>query len=596
MWLRPGPGALRFFGVFGAILGGVGVLVTGSVAAAERQFQQIADDFISGYLAWRPQTGTSLGLHEYDGKVTDFSKPSLDAELARLNQFDAKLSALDTNHLSGTDWYDYTILRNAIRREIFSFEDWQSYTLNPMTYAGVLDVNIYIKRNFAPLEARVRSIISILKQAPVIMANARSNLAEALPRPQIETAIEQANGAVDFLGKDLVDALKPVKDQALMAEFKTANDRAMEELKGYVKFLKEEKLPKANEKYALGRDRYAKLLAYGEMITSTPEQILELGLNELHQKQAVFAKAAAEIDPAKKPIDVFQAIQKDHPTEKSLIPDTAKDLDTIRQFLVDHKIISIPSQVRAQVTETPQFLRATSFASMDTPGPFETKATEAYYYVTPVEPEWPAQQKEEWLTAFNYYTTDIVSIHEAYPGHYVQFLHLNASPATRLEKIFNSYAFVEGWAHYCEQMMVDEGFGKAAPVPRSDSRSNRAARYLLAQTDEALLRVCRLCVSVKMHCQGMTVDEATKFFQENCYYEAKPARQEAVRGAFDPEFLYYTLGKLEILKLRDDYRKQEGSKFSLQQFHDEMLRHGAPPIRLLRQVLLKDNRIWNEML
>lgn len=493
-------------------------------ASADQEFKNIADDFISGYLAWRPQTGTSLGLHEYDGKVTDFSRASLDAELARLKQFDAKLTGLDTNHLSAGEWYDYRILRNAIRREMFNFEDWHTYTLNPMTYAGVLDVNIYIKRNFAPLEARVRSIISILKQAPAIMANARSNLAESLPRPQIETAIEEANGAVDFLGKDLVDALNPVKDQALLAEFKSANERAKEELKAYVKFLKEEKLPKANEKYALGRERYAKLLEYGEMVAATPEQLLEMGLEELRRKQSVFAKAAAGIDPNKKPIEVFQAIQKDHPSEKSLIPDTAKDLDTIRQFLIDHKIISLPSNVRAQVAETPQFLRATSFASMDTPGPFETKATEAYYYVTPVEPDWPAQQKEEWLTAFNYYTTDIVSIHEAYPGHYVQFLHLNASPATRLEKIFNSYAFVEGWAHYSEQMMVDEGFGRVAPVPRAQGTTNstQAAKYLLAQTDEALLRVCRLCVSVKMHCQGMTVDEAAKFFQENCYYEPKP--------------------------------------------------------------------------
>jgi uncharacterized protein (DUF885 family) len=233
---------------------------------------------------------------------------------------------------------------------------------------------------------------------------------------------------------------------------------------------------------------------------------------------------------------------------------------------------------------------------MDTPGPFETKATEAYYYVTPVEAAWPAQQKEEWLTAFNFYTTDIVSVHEAYPGHYVQFLCLKASPATKVEKLFNSYAFTEGWAHYAEQMMVDEGFGASSSKAPNRDEAVKAAKYRLAQTDEALLRVCRLCVSIKMHCQGMTVDEATKFFKDNCYYEEKPARQEAVRGTFDPEYLYYTLGKLEILKLREDYRKQEGGKFSLQRFHDEMLRHGAPPIRLLREVMLKDPAQWGKVL
>ena len=232
---------------------------------------------------------------------------------------------------------------------------------------------------------------------------------------------------------------------------------------------------------------------------------------------------------------------------------------------------------------------------MDTPGPFETKATEAYYYVTPVEKQWTPQQKEEWLTAFNYYTTDVVSIHEAYPGHYLQFLCLNASPATRLEKVFDSYAFTEGWAHYTEQMMLDEGFGPNMPSRVSQPDAIKAAKYRLAQSDEALLRLCRLCVSIQMHCQGMSVEEGTKFFREGCYYEEKPARQEAIRGTFDPEYLYYTLGKLQILKLRRDYQKQEGAAYSLQRFHDEVLRHGMPPIRLLREVLLRDRATWDEL-
>ncbi len=187
----------------------------------------------------------------------------------------------------------------------------------------------------------------------------------------------------------------------------------------------------------------------------------------------------------------------------------------------------------------------------------------------------------------------MVTIHEAYPGHYVQFLALNASPANKLEKIFTSYAFVEGWAHYCEQMMVDEGFGANGFHTQADLV--RAAKYRLAQSDEALLRLCRLCVSIKIHCQAMTVDEATRFFERNCYYEHKPARQEAIRGTFDPGYLYYTLGKLQILKLRQDYQRQQGSAYSLQQFHDEMLRHGAPPLRLLREVMLTRRGAWEEL-
>ena len=559
-------------------------------------FTQLANEYLAGYLAWRPQTGTALGFHEYDGQVTDYSQRSLNAELTRLKSFDQRLRDLKTDPLSRHASYDYRILRSAIQREIFGFEQMQSYSQNPMTYAGALDVNIYIKRDFAPLEERLRSVIAILNQAPLIISAARANLAEFLPQPQVETAIEQAGGTADFLGKDLVAALKDVPNAKLMAEFNRANTRAIEEMRGYAVYLKEQKLPKTNDRYALGREKYQKLLEYGEMVSLSPEQLLEMGMSELRRKQAVFAEAARQIDPTKKPIEVFQAIQQDHPTEQSLIPDTAKGLDMIRQYLIDRQIVTLPSKVSALVAETPQFMRATSFASMDTPGPFETKATEAYYYVTPVEPDWSPQQKEEWLTAFNYYTTDIVSIHEAYPGHYVQFLCLKASPANQLEKIFTSYAFVEGWAHYAEQMLVDEGFGASpSPTPTREQQV-KAAKYRLAQTDEALLRICRLCVSIKMHCQGMSVEEATRFFQENFYCEQKPARQEAIRGAYDPEYLYYTLGKLEILKLREDYRKQQGVQFTLQKFHDEMLRHGAPPIRLLREVMLKDQSIWGRTL
>lgn len=563
---------------------------------ADAAFSRIAEEYVVGYLAWRPQVGTALGFHEYDGKVTDYSQPSLNAELARLKSFEQRLTGLPVDQLSRRSFYDYRILRSAIQREIFGFEQIQSYSQNPMTYAGVLDVNIYIKRNFAPLEDRLQSIIAILKQAPAIIAAARTNLAESLPRPQVETAIEQADGVADFLSKDLVAALKDVKNDKLMAEFNNSNARAIKEMRGYAAYLKEQKLPKGNDLYALGRENYQKLLEYGEMVSVSPAQLLEVGLRELERKQEVFAQVAGQIDPARKPIEVFQAIQKDHPTEQSLIADTARDLDMIRQFVIDRHIVNLPSRVRARVAETPQFMRATSFASMDTPGPFESKAREAYYYVTPVEPDWPPQQKEEWLTAFNYYTTDIVSIHEAYPGHYVQFLCLNASPANKLEKIFTSYAFIEGWAHYTEQMMVDEGFGASAASAPTREEQLRAAKYRLAQTDEALLRICRLCVSIQMHCYGMKVAEATRFFQENCYYEEKTARQEAIRGTFDPEYLYYTLGKLELLKLREDYRRQEGAQFTLQKFHNETLRHGAPPIRLLREVMLKDPATWDQVL
>src|ERR1039457_1339508 len=244
-----------------------------STHEADADFARLADEYIAGYLAWRPQTGTSLGLHEYDGKVTDYSQASLGAELARLKSFDQRLGQLKASQLSPQAFYDYRILRSANQREIFGFEQMRSYSDNPMTYAGALDVNIYIKRNFAPLEERLRSVVAILNQAPQIMSAARANLAESLPRPQVETAIEEAEGSADFLSKDLIAALKEVKNDTLMTEFSAANRRAIAEVRGYAAYLKEQKLPKASAPYSLGREKYQKLLEYGEMVTLSPEQL-----------------------------------------------------------------------------------------------------------------------------------------------------------------------------------------------------------------------------------------------------------------------------------------------------------------------------------
>ncbi len=560
--------------------------------APDAEFRRVADEYLAGYLAWRPATGMTLGLHEYDGRITDFSRASLDAELRRLKEFDRKLAKLSPKKLTREAAFDYRVLQANIRSEIFNFEQDESFTRDPMTYAGAMDLTQYVKRDYAPLAKRVRAIITIEQQTTALFSAARANLVRVLPKPLVETAIEVAEGNISFLEKDLPLAVQSVNDAKLLAEFTAANRLALTELSNYVAWLQRERLPQADRSFALGREKYRAFMRLTEFVELTPEQLLEIGLRELKAEQQRFAEAAKLIDATKQPHDVFKAIQKDHPTSAGLIPDTRKNLEAIREFTVAHKLITIPSDVRVKVEETPPPFRRTSFASMDSPGVFETNATEAYYYVTPTEPEWPEKQKDEWLTAFNYYTTDVVSIHEAYPGHYVQYLVLKASGASRLAKMFSSYAFVEGWAHYTEQMVLDAGF----PPAGTPEEKLRAAKYRLAQSDEALLRICRLCVSIKLHTQNMTVDEATKFFMENCYYEEKTARQEAVRGTFDPGYLNYTLGKLMILKLRADWQAQQGTRFSLQNFHDELLRHGMPPLPLLRERMLKDEKKWKEIL
>src|SRR5438477_270348 len=467
----------------------------------DAEFGAVAEEFIKGYLNARPLLATRLGFHEYDGRTDDFSRLALDAELQRLRRFEDRLRKFDPEELNARNGIDLRILQAAIANELFEFQDVQKFERNPMIYAHCADLNIYIARKFAPLEDRVRSLIAIESQIPNILIAGKTNLEAVLPRPHVELAIQIAHGSADFLRKDMVTADDTVKDQAVRGNFLDADRRAATALSDFANWLEKEKLPKATPNFALGETKYQRWLMETELVDLPPSKILEIGLAKLKEEQKTFADAATIIDPNKSPTEVFKETQKDHPSADKLIPDIAKDLDQIRGYVTENKIVGIPPNAKARVKETPQYDRATSFASMDTPGPFEKKATEAFYYVTPVEAGWSEQQKEEWLTSFNYYTADVTS-----------------------------------------------------------------------------------------------VDEATKFFQENCYYEEKPARSEAMRGTFDYGYLNYTLGKLQILKLRDDYQAQQGDEFSLEKFHNQLLDHGMPPIRLLREILLKDKAKWDDVL
>src|SRR6202051_4585226 len=406
----------------------------------DTEYEAVAEEYIKTYLAAHPLEGTALGLHEYDGKISDYSRLALDAELSRLRRFDDRLAKFDPAKLGARQSIDLRILQAAVKRDLFDMQDMSAFERNPMIYAGAADVNVYIKRNFAPLEDRVRSLVAIESQIPNILIAARTNLNDVVPKPYVELAIQIAKGSADFLKKDLVAAVGNLKEEQLRVAFHEANRKAANALNDYAAWLEREKLPKASLDFALGEEKFRRFLAQTELVDLPPQKVLEIGMAQLKAAQDGFDEAAKKIDPNKSPIEVFKQIQSEHPTPQNLIPDVAKDLDKIRKYVLSHHLIGIPSDIRAKVKETPQYLRATSFASMDTPGPFEKRATEAYFYVTPAENEWPEQQKNEWLTSFNSYTSDIVSIHEAYPGHYVQFLHLNVSPASKIEKIFGSYA------------------------------------------------------------------------------------------------------------------------------------------------------------
>jgi uncharacterized protein (DUF885 family) len=598
-------GAFLFAATAGLLLPGCRHTAS-TMVSQEENFKAASREFARTHYEARPLAGVSLGMHQYDGKFVVRTQSMLDSEIARLKTYQKSFGSISPSALSEKSRFELDLIKSTIDYELWVHEKQRPYWRNPMAYSGdawnAMDVSAYLVRDFKPLPERFRDMAAVLRKAPESLLHARRNLEKVLPREFVELSIESANGTASFLENDVAKAAAGL-NAADKAAFDAAMKPAAAAFKEFAEWLKQERMPQADHSFALGRASYMEMLR-AEFVTLTPEEILARGLQEIKAEQERFRRAAADIDPKLTPQEAATLLQREHPTAEGLIPDTRKNLETIRQYLVDHDIITIPSEERAQVQETLPPFRATTFASMLTPGPFETKKLPAYYYVTPVEADWTEKQKEEWLGAFNYYTLDVVSIHEAYPGHYVQFLKWNASPLSDAQKLFpggyygaGSYAFVEGWAHYAEQMMLEEGFGQPKnPATATREEVLKGAKYRLGQSTEALLRLCRLVCSVKLHCENISVDEATKFIMQNAYYEEKPAHSEAMRGTADPGYLYYSLGKLMILKLREDWKAQEGSAYSLKRFHDELLSHGSPPLPLLRRLMLKDEKKWAEVL
>ena len=575
------------------VVAGLAASLAGCSSNSANRPGAVGDAYLKESFAADPGAGTAAGLHEYDGRAIDLSAIAIRKHQAELVMLRSRVQRVMDDGTTPTEAkLRMRALAAAIDSELWKILQMRAYTRNPMTYAGAIDASIYAKRDFAPKAERLKSAIAVLKGSAGVVAAAKANLDAVLPKVYVETAIKIAEGQAEFAEGDLVKGFADVPDAGLQQQLKQAAADAAAAMRGYAAWLKNEKLPTSKQNFAIGRESFAAMLRDQELITQTPEEILAIGLKELARKKAAFETAAREIDSSKSPAAVWEAVQHDHPTPQTLISDTKAHLAEIRKFLVDKDIIRFPTNQEVIVDETPAFLRATSFASMDSPGVFETKATEAFYYVTPPETTWDAAKTEEWMTAFNYYTTDVVSIHEALPGHFVQALHLKASDVDGAPRYVGSYAFIEGWAHYCEQMTIDEGFPPASLA--SDPKAG--PKYRMAQASEALLRVCRLVAAIRMHCQGQTLDDATKFFTENCYYPEQPARAEAERGSYDPGYCLYTVGKLQMFTLREDWRKQEGAAFSLKRFHDELLRHGQPPVRLLRERMLKNKATWDRTL
>ncbi len=534
-------------------------------------FARLADEFLVAMFETYPTMGASLGLHEYDGRVQEFRDPARAARIAALKGFAARLAAMPPAALTSDDAHDHELLRLAAEEELFELESLREIERNPMAFAGALDVSGYVKRDYAPLERRVVALTEHLLKFPDVLASARALLQPRVPRPFLDTALEVYEGTIQFHEHDLPAGVRPVGAGPVWAAFERANTDACAALRRFAGYLRDELLPRATTEFAIGEERFHTMLRVGEMVDLPLERLLDIGRDDLARNAARIRETASRVAPGVPVQEAIRRQSQDHPPAARLIPEAARVLDELRAFVEEHGLVSIPSDIRCRVEETPPFARW-AFAMMDTAGPFETSA-ESFYYVTPPEPDWTPEQAEAWLTKFDYATLRDVGIHEVYPGHYVHFLQVKNVPR-RVRQVLTSYSFVEGWAHYCEEMMLDAGYGRDDP------------RVQIAQLAEALLRNVRLIVSIEMHTRGMTVERATRMFVEEAHLEALPAEKEAVRGTFDPGYLNYTLGKLMVRKLRDDLRARDGARFSLRAFHDRLLALGAPPVPLARRHFL----------
>jgi uncharacterized protein (DUF885 family) len=537
---------------------------------AETSLDDLTHGFIADYLEFYPTLGAGLGLHLYDGRTGDYTQAAIDAWLRTLGAWERRLAGIEAAELSAQGALDVALIRQTTAAERFRWEVLRDHERNPITASWPLDVTGYLKRNYAPLDERARALASHLEDVPLFLEAARGHLRDPLPLPIVETAREVFGGYVAFYTADLPSALDGLEDRALRARCVEAAAAATAAVRQHLAFL-EEAADRGTQAFAIGESNFAEMLRSGEMVDIPLDRLLALGEAELARLTDDLRATAGRIDGGAEPRAVMARLGQHHPTAEALIPETAAMLEDLRAFLIDRAIVTVPPDVRPRVEETPPFARW-AFAMMDTAGAFEQVATESYYYVTPPEPDWPPERRDEWLTKFDYATLKATSIHEAYPGHFVHFMHVRRAPSIAA-KVLTSYSFVEGWAHYCEEMMLEAGVD---PDPQ----------FRLAFLGEALVRVVRYLAAIRMHARGLPLDAAVQMFEEHAYMEPLTARKEAVRGTFDPGYLNYTLGKFLMRRLRDDYRAERGAAFTLRDFHDRLIGLGAPPVPLARRALL----------
>jgi len=542
----------------------------------DRRWDAIVDGWFAEEAFDRPSWATNQGVHAYDQKLEGTSREAIQRRLQRARTARDAARALEPGHLSPWRRLDRESFVGRMGAIELDLETTRSWERNPGWYSNVLSSGIFsiVKRDYAPADTRMEAVNARLAEARRVFADARANLKNP-PKIHTEVAIGQTRGLVAFLRDTVPMRLAAAKDAETKATFERRKSEAIAEVESYVAWLEKDLLPRSTGDFRIGRDTYQKKLLYDEGFGDPVDSLLARGYRELAENHRRMVETARRIDPAATPEQVLAAMAAKHPAEDELLPATRAGLDKIRRFIEEKKICTPPANQNLIVAETPIFSRSSSFASMDSPGVFEKNANEAYYNVTPVDTAWSAEKKAEHLGFYNPWQLEIVSIHEAFPGHYYQFLHLKKSTSL-VRQLMGTGSNSEGWAHYCEEMAIEEGFGGDDP------------RYTMAMLNLALQRIGRYIAGIEMHVNGWSMEQATDFFAKECYMARVNAEREARRGTSDPTYLVYSLGKWEFQRMRAEVKRAQGDRFVLGAFHDRILEMGRLPLPLMRTAFLDD--------
>ena len=542
---------------------------------AAEPLPHFVDDFLSFLYEVHPTGATMDGVHIHDDLIEDYRRSAIDTHVSALAGFARRLDSIPHEQLPLREQIDHQIVSSNIRARQFELEATRSWERNPHVYADILASSLAAQSIFtyAPETDRARRVLSKLRQVPRLVQAARDNIKEP-PAIYVKVGIDTWRGAMSFIDTDLPRAFSNVDDLHLLGDLADACTEAVQTIGAYVNDLETDIRPKAKGTFRLGRDRFEQKLRLEEGITLPVDKLLAIATRELAATQEEFRQLAGRLNGSD-PIEAWRKTKLKHPEPGTLISTARGQLDELHTFLSRNPILSMPDSGSITVAPTPDFFRWSN-ASMWTPGPFESRPSRAMYYLTDVDPKWDTERKLEHLRDFNLPTLWAISIHEVYPGHFLhyQFLKKAESKVGR-STMFASASYMEGWAHYCEQMMLEAGFG----------RGDHSIK--LGQLAESLVRLARFIVGIRLHTEDWSVEQGVRFFRDEAFLEESNARREAERGTFDPTYLVYSAGKMMLLKLRRDWYEEQGGKPSLRNFHDALLSHGSAPFWALRRLMLK---------